>query len=165
MLAELDLGDDVLEIGPGFGATTRVLVDLVPRLTALEVDEASAELLRREFEGRATIVHGDGTAMPFPDRMYSGVVCFTMLHHVPSAAQQDRLFGEAFRVLRPAGVFGGTDSQSSLLFRLLHLGDTMVVVDPGTLPSRLEAAGFTGVDVDRIAGGPLRFRATRAGQT
>jgi len=41
-----ELGDDVLEIGPGYGATTRVLLDRVPRLTAVEVDEASAARLR-----------------------------------------------------------------------------------------------------------------------
>jgi SAM-dependent methyltransferase len=71
-------------------------------------------------------------------------VCFTMLHHVPSKALQDKLFTEVCRVLRPGGVFAGFDSQLSLRFRFLHLGDTMVVVDPKTFPDRLRAAGFTG---------------------
>jgi ubiquinone/menaquinone biosynthesis C-methylase UbiE len=146
-LAGIDLGDDVLEIGPGFGATTRVLVDLVPKLTSLEIDETSARGLRDEFGQRVEIVHGDGTAMPFPDRRFSAVVCFTMLHHVPSKGLQDRLFTEARRVLRPGGVFCGADSRLSLRFRLLHIGDTMVVLDPGTLAERLTSAGFSGADV------------------
>ncbi|MBP2323227.1 hypothetical protein JOF56_003612 [Kibdelosporangium banguiense] len=32
-------------------------------------------------------------------------------------------------------------------FRLIHLFDTMVVVDPATLPDRLAKAGFADVDV------------------
>ncbi|MFD1046653.1 SAM-dependent methyltransferase, partial [Kibdelosporangium lantanae] len=38
----VDLGRSSLEIGPGFGATTKVLVDQVPELTIVEVDPASA---------------------------------------------------------------------------------------------------------------------------
>ncbi|GLZ52860.1 methyltransferase type 11 [Actinomycetospora sp. NBRC 106378] len=159
-LADVELGDDVLEIGPGYGATTRVLLDRVPHLTAVEVDEASAARLRVEFGDR--IVHGDGTALPFDDGRFSAVVCFTMLHHVPSRALQDRLFAEARRVLRPGGVFRGVDSQLSLRFRLLHVGDTMVVVDPGTLPGRLTTAGFApDPEVEVMSDTRLRFTARR----
>jgi len=157
-LAGIDLGEDVLEIGPGFGATTRVLVDRVPRLTALEIDEASARDLRAEFDGRVAVVHGDGGSMPFPDGRFSSVVCFTMLHHVPSTHAQDRLFAEARRVLRPGGLFRGVDSQPSLAFRLLHLGDTMVVVDPTTLSGRLADAGFGSPKV-HVGAGRLLFLA------
>jgi ubiquinone/menaquinone biosynthesis C-methylase UbiE len=143
----VELGDNVLEIGPGFGATTRVLVTRVARLTAVEVDEKSAETLHREFAGTARIVHGDGSDLPLPDNEFSSVVCFTMLHHVPSEQIQDRLFAEAFRVLRPGGVFAGADSRLSVRFRVLHIGDTMVVVDPDGLPDRLRAAGFGDVQV------------------
>jgi SAM-dependent methyltransferase len=158
-LEGLDLGDDVLEIGPGYGATTAVLVDRVPRLTAAEVDEASASRLAAAYAGRATIVHGDGTALPFDDGRFSAVVCFTMLHHVPSPALQDALFAEAHRVLRPGGLFHGVDTQPSLRFRVLHIGDTMVVVDPGTLPARLTAVGFDEDPEVRVAEGRLRFTA------
>jgi SAM-dependent methyltransferase len=158
-LADVDLGDDVLEIGPGYGATTAVLVGQVPRLTAVEVDEGSASRLESQYRGRATIVHGDGTALPFESGRFSAVVCFTMLHHVPSPALQDALFAEARRVLRPGGVFRGVDSQLSLRFRVLHIGDTMVVVDPGTLPARLTAAGFDDDPGVAVADGRLRFTA------
>ncbi len=155
LLAGIDLGDDVLEIGPGFGATTRVLAAHVPRLTVIEIDDVLTRRLRTEFGERVHIVHGDGAAMPFPDGRFSAVVCFTMLHHVPSQRTQDRLFSEARRVLRPEGVFRGADSLPSLGFRLLHIGDTMNVLDPGTVPARLASAGFTTpsleVTKDRVA--------------
>jgi SAM-dependent methyltransferase len=98
--------------------------------------------------------------MPFPDDRFSAAVCFTMLHHVPSREQQDRLFAEALRVLRPGAVFAGSDSQLSLRFRLYHVFDTMVVVDPATLPDRLEAAGFTDIAVHPVPGS-LRFHARK----
>lgn len=156
-LEGVDLGDNVLEIGPGFGATTRVLADLVPRLTSIEIDEASVRRLRAEFGERVQVLHGDGARLPFPDRGFSAVVCFTMLHHVPSPVLQDRLFAEARRVLRPGGVFRGEDSRSSLLFRLLHLRDTMVVVDPETLAGRLTSAGLTDVEVSTVSAGQFGF--------
>ena len=38
-IGDVDLGDDVLEVGPGYGATTDVLSESVPQLTAVEIDE------------------------------------------------------------------------------------------------------------------------------
>lgn len=161
-LEHVDLGERALEIGPGFGATTRVLVHRVPRLTAVEIDGDSAARLRRMFGPVVEVVGGDATAMPLPDEVYSAALCFTMLHHVPSADLQDRLFAEAFRVLRPAAMFAGSDSQRSLRMRLLHVGDTYVPVDPMALPDRLRRAGFEDVHVDSTAR-RFRFRARKPG--
>lgn len=150
------LGDDVLEVGPGPGLTTNLLRRKVVRLTALEVDPRLAAGLKERMRGsNVTVVEGDACAMPLDDDAYSAVVSLTMLHHVPSSAQQDALLGEAYRVLRPGGWFVGSDSTWSLAFHLLHLGDTMVLVDPATLGTRLSAAGFNDVVVDR---GNRRFR-------
>src|SRR4051794_25949093 len=109
-LAGVDLDGDVLEVGPGFGATTRVLARRAGSLTVLELDAGYAASLRRKLGDGVDVVQGDATAMPFADASFSAVVCFTMLHHVPSPAQQDRLLAEAARVLRPGGAFAGTDS-------------------------------------------------------
>jgi SAM-dependent methyltransferase len=154
----VDLGADVLEIGPGFGVTTAMLARRPGRLTALEVDEASVGYLTDRFGDEVRVVHGDGARMAIPDGSFSGAACFTMLHHVPSPELQDQLFAETFRVLRPGGVFTGMDSLPTLRFRLIHLGDTMVVVDPETLPDRLRAAGFTKVEVT-VGAKRFRFRA------
>jgi len=94
-----------------------------------------------------TVVEGDATRMPFPDQSFTGAVCFTMLHHVPSRQLQDRLLAETLRVLKPGAVFAGSDSKTSLRFRLFHLMDTCVTVDPGAFADRLSAAGFSDVTV------------------
>ncbi len=160
-LSKLELGDDVLEIGPGYGATTRVLAERPGALTVLELDPGYCERLRRELPERVTVVQGDATAMPFEDGRFSAVVCFTMLHHLPSAAAQDRLLAEAARVLRPGGVFAGTDSiGTSLFFRLLHVGDTLVPIAPDGLPPRLQAAGLVEQEI-RSSERSFRFRARK----
>jgi ubiquinone/menaquinone biosynthesis C-methylase UbiE len=156
----IDLGADILEIGPGFGVTTEVLARRPGSITALEVDGDSVSYLKNRFRDRIDVVHGDGAMMPLPDSTFSAATCFTMLHHVPSPQQQDRLFAEARRVLRPGGVFAGTDSLPSLRFRMIHIGDTMTVVDPETLPDRLRAAGFTDIEVT-VGAHRFRFRAHR----
>jgi SAM-dependent methyltransferase len=160
VLDGVDLGANVLEVGPGYGVTTRILQRSVPELTALEIDPAFAARLRGHTASSVEVLEGDGTAMPFGDAAFSGAVCFTMLHHVQSAALQDRLFAEVHRVLRPGGVFAGSDSRVSSMFRLIHLYDTMVVVDPDTLAPRLEKAGFCEVEVATTKRS-LRFRARK----
>lgn len=147
-LAGVELGESSLEIGPGYGANLRVLIDATPKLTAVEIDRAMAERLRTKYGERARIIHGDGTDTGLPAGQFSSVVCFTMLHHVPTTPLQDRLFGEAFRVLQPGGVFAGSDGMPSLRFRILHFRDTCNPVSPETFPDRLRAAGFHDVRVD-----------------
>jgi SAM-dependent methyltransferase len=147
VLDGVPLGDRVLELGPGYGASTRPLAARTMSLTALESDPGLARRLRAELGTSVTVIDGDATRMSFGAGTFSAVVCFTMLHHLPSAAAQDRLFAEAARVLAPGGVFAGTDSQLSWRFRLIHLADTCNPVDPGTLAGRLSAAGFGQIEV------------------
>ncbi len=159
VLDGLELGGDVLEIGPGLGATTAVLAKRRGRLTAVELDGGYCEDLRASLGERVEVVHADATELPFGDGRFSSVVCFTMLHHLPSAAHQDRLLGEASRVLAPGGVLAGSDSRGTgALFKLLHVRDTLVPVDPGDLPRRIERAGLAAPLVE-VAGSSFRFRA------
>ena len=148
-LGDLDLGDDVLEVGPGYGATTDVLAEAVPMLTAVEIDAELAAFLTDRFAKKDSvlIVRGDATALEFPDGRFSGAASFTMLHHVPTAAQQDRLFAEVARVLQPRGLFVAGDSLASPELEAHHVGDTYNPIDPALLPGRLEAAGFVAVEV------------------
>ena len=84
-LKDVDLGQDLLEVGPGPGLTTDFLRTRFQRVTALEVDPALADSLKRRMSGtNVTVIQGDATALPFEDGQFSGAVAFTMLHHVPS---------------------------------------------------------------------------------
>lgn len=155
------LGPEVLEVGPGPGLTTDILAGKADRVTAVEIDPRLAEQLRARTAASNVVVRtADATRLPFGDETFSAAVCFTMLHHVPSAALQDQLLAEVFRVLRPGAMFAGSDSTSSILFRAAHLRDTMVLVDPGRLGARLQHAGFADVQVD-CGKAAFRFRASK----
>lgn len=148
VLDGVDLGEDVLEIGPGPGLTTDVLGTLVPRLTCVEIDTDLHASLAARFAGtNVEVLREDATRMSLETDRFSGAVCLSMLHHVPSIEKQDALLAEAFRVLRPGGVFVGEDSLDDPELRALHHDDVYVPVDPGTLAGRLSAAGFVEVEV------------------
>lgn len=95
-------------------------------------------------------------------RGFSAALCFTVLHHIPGPLQQDRLLAEVARVLRPGGTFAGTDSFSGFLFRMIHTGDNLTLIEPRMFSQRLQSAGFTGIAVDQRAC-VFRFRGRRSG--
>jgi ubiquinone/menaquinone biosynthesis C-methylase UbiE len=143
-----DLGEDMLEIGPGPGAATEWLRHRVRRLTALEVDEdAAAKLAGRYAGSNVEVVAGSAAEMSYPDGSFDSVGCFTMLHHVPTVALQNKIFAEAFRVLRAGGVLAGSDSLASDDLHHFHSGDTYNPIDPASLLGRLQTLGFDKITV------------------
>jgi SAM-dependent methyltransferase len=166
-LGDVELGPNVLELGPGPGFTTDLLRHRLARLTAIEIDpKLAASLSERLQDSNVRVVKGDATAMPFANAEFSGAVSFTMMHHVRSPALQDQLLRETWRVIRPGGLFVGADSRFGkqskrrLFLRVIHIGDTMVPVDPDTFGARLEAAGFEAVEIEKNPYA-FRFRAQR----
>lgn len=217
-LEGLDLGPNLLELGPGYGASTDLLLPRCQTLTSVEYDPRLAQRLRDRMqgqppaqvpervreqareqapaqareqgaegchpersegpavsrpatieaspserasgEGKLSILRGDAADLQLPAAEFDSTVCFMMLHHVIPAPRQDRLFAEAFRVLRPGGLFAGADSPAGPLLSLLHLGDKVAMVDPGSLPNRLQAAGFVDVQINQTRYA-FRFRARK----
>jgi ubiquinone/menaquinone biosynthesis C-methylase UbiE len=145
---DVELGADMLEIGPGPGAATDWLRHKVGRLTAVEIDEAAAAVLADRFaDTQVEIVTGSGTDLRYPANSFDSVGCFTMLHHVPTVALQNKILSEAFRVLRPGGALIGSDSLPSTDLHEFHAGDTYNPIDPASLLSRLQTLGFAEITV------------------
>jgi ubiquinone/menaquinone biosynthesis C-methylase UbiE len=160
-IGDTALGANVLEIGPGPGLTTDLLRTSVPRLTTLEIDPTLAGSLSSRLKASTVqIIEGDATEMPFADSEFSGAVSFTMLHHVPSQELQNKVLAEVLRVLKPGGFFVGSDSLQSWSMRIIHIGDTLVPVNPDTFGARLESAGFEVLEVQKNLQA-FRFRARR----
>jgi SAM-dependent methyltransferase len=160
-----DLGDDVLEVGPGPGLTTDLLRERTAKLTAVELDADLATALAARLAGtNVEVIHADATMSDLPSNRFTAATCFSMLHHIPSPEIQDRLFAELFRVLRPAGVLVAVDSADIDVIRQGHVDDIFVPVDPATLGARLEAVGFTNVTVEP-ADYQVRFTARKPSPT
>ena len=152
----IDLGDHLVEVGPGYGATTDVLRGMVPRMTSVEIDGDLAAALAMRFAGtNVTILNADATALPFEDGLFSGAICMTMLHHVPTPEMQDQILAAMARVVVPGGTVMGSDNLDSPLFRAGHIEDTCNPVDPAGLQKRLERLGLTDVVVET---NPFAFR-------
>jgi SAM-dependent methyltransferase len=139
----IDLGGELLEVGPGPGASTDWLRHRVKRLVALESDEEAAAKLATRLAGtNVEIVTGDATRMAYGDCSFDSVGCFTMLHHIPTAAGQNQLLAEVLRVLRPGGVLFGSDSLASDGLHHFHAGDIYNPVEPAAFLTRLQTIGF-----------------------
>lgn len=147
-LAGAELGEGMLEVGPGPGAATEFLRHRVRALTSLEVDPAAAERLARRFAGtNVKVVVGDCTSSGLPDESFDSIASFTMLHHIPSTSSQLALLAEAFRMLRPGGSLVGSDSLASNDLHQFHAGDTYNPVEPVWLLVQLRTLGFKPITV------------------
>ena len=133
VLDGVDLGFEVVEVGPGYGAATDWLRTRAGHLTCVEIDPALCSRLASQLGApNLTVLCENATRMSLADSTCDGAVSLTMLHHLPSPALQDQLLAEVARVLRPGGVFVGFDVLPGPLVRLLHAFDTMVVIRRGT---------------------------------
>ena len=69
--AEVDVEDHVLEVGPGPGVLTEVLLAKGCKVTAVELDDGACEHLRSVFaseldEGRLVLIEGDVLTVGWP---------------------------------------------------------------------------------------------------
>jgi len=143
MLRGSELGDHVLELGAGPGATTPELAQRALRVTSLEYDHSFAARLGTRVRGsNATVIQADAASLPFADATFSSAIAILMLHHLCSRELQDRAFAEIVRVLRPGGVFLAFEIQDGWLHRVGHIRSTFVPLNPRSLYARLILAGF-----------------------
>ncbi len=145
---ERDLGDELIEVGPGPGASTDWLRHRVRRLVAVELERSAADALTDRFAGtNVEVINQDATALSFPASSFDSAASFTMLHHVPTARLQNQLLAELLRVLRPGGVLIGSDSLASDALHRFHDGDTYNPVEPASLLTRLQTLGYERITI------------------
>lgn len=58
-LFDPQLTDSIVEIGPGKGALTALLLNHVPHLTVIEIDNELAPQLKEQFGEKITVIHDD----------------------------------------------------------------------------------------------------------
>jgi ubiquinone/menaquinone biosynthesis C-methylase UbiE len=162
MLSGYKLGDNVLELGAGPGATTDELRRRAARVTSLEYDHKFAVGLGKRFrDTNVGVLRGDAASLPFPDESFSSVIAVLVLHHLKSPEQQERAFAEIHRVLRPGGAFLAMEIADGWLQRFGHIGSTFVPVAPAAAFARLTSLGFSKIVID-MKSAAFRICALRA---
>ena len=162
MLSGYKLGDDVLELGAGLGATTEELRRRAARVTSLEYDHSFAARLGSRFQNsNVNVLRGDAAASPFPGGIFSSVIAVLVLHHLKSQEQQERAFAEIYRVLQPGGAFLAMEIGDGWLQRFVHIRSTFVPLAPTAAFARLSSLGFSKIVVD-VQRGTFRICAVRA---
>jgi SAM-dependent methyltransferase len=92
---------DVVDLGAGTGALTRLLVQRVAHVTAVEPDPGMRRVLGQRAPAAAP-VEGTAEALPVADASQDAVLGASMWHWV----DPPRAVAEAARVLRPGGLLG-----------------------------------------------------------
>ncbi len=162
MLNGYSLGDSVLELGAGPGATTEQLRTRAKRVTSLEYDHGFAAKLGARFSNtNASVLQGDAAALPFPDNSFSSVIAVLVLHHLKSHEQQRRAFREIHRVLKPGGVFLAFEIKDGWLQRFGHIKSVFVPISPSAISEQLISLGFSEITVES-KGSSFRICALRA---
>ena len=103
-LADIQPGQDVLDVGCGFGGTLASLDEKVSplRLTGLNIDARQLEVARQRARPRNQLefVVGDACDLPFADAAFDRVLAVECIFHFPS---RKAFFEHVRRVLRPGG--------------------------------------------------------------
>ena len=107
-------GESVLDAGCGTGLTTRRLVSLGCRVTALDLSAGSLGRLQQRVGGLVPwLVQGDLSALPFLDAAFDHVLCANALQQLGADARRASV-RELVRVLRPGGRLVLTAQQHSV---------------------------------------------------
>lgn len=97
--AAIEIGDVVLEIGPGPGALTRALVGEGAALTAIEADAELIPALEHEFGEKITLIHGDALQVDLRDEVPDGG--YKLIANIPYNITSDILRRYLTQVPRP----------------------------------------------------------------
>lgn len=115
-LVDLDETDRVLDIGCGTGVSTEGLLELTPRVDAIDFSAAQLRRTRRKRTlEQARFVQGDAERLPYTDDGFDAAVAIGVIGYLP---EPGALLRETRRVVKPGG-------------RLLVMGPKRPVYPPG----------------------------------
>jgi len=153
--AAMAAGPRVLDVGCGTGKQLLAMQRAFPnaRLAGLDRFRGMLAIARRRVPA-ATLVHGDGAALPFGDARFDYLCNQFAYHHLPDKPQ---LVAEIARVLKPGGRFSlfNIDPHNMpgwIYYRFFPAcweADQSDFLTAETLAALLEAAGFVNIRLVR----------------
>ena len=172
LLAHVEPGDRVLDLGCGDGAFAAVLADAGADVTAVDVAAEALRRTARRAPGVRVLQIAEAAPLPFDEDAFDVVWAGETLEHV---ADVTGLLAEVRRVLRWGGALLVTvPNQARLVVALEALAgkplerrldpraDHLRFFTKRALREMLEAGGFAHVEVRAAGGPPLARRALHA---
>ncbi|MGA1367042.1 MAG: class I SAM-dependent methyltransferase [Blastocatellia bacterium] len=135
----------LLEIGCGIGRMSRHLAPLFREVVSIDVSGEMIRLARARLAEVPNLHFHETSGVDlalFPDESFDVVFCAYVIQHVPSAEAIEANLREAFRVLRPRGVF-------KFITNGVHLSPTSPEEDPSL--DTWSGAPFPEEQVRRVA--------------
>lgn len=155
---QMMLGEDqrVLDIGSGLGGPARTIAEEFGcHVTGLDLTQAfcdTAAVLSGwvNLSDRVVFQQGDATKLPFSDNQFDAAMT---IHVAMNIAAKDKMYGEARRVVKPAGIFAVYDvlqgEGGDVLFPVPWARDASIshLVTPDEMETLLSNAGFRILDI------------------
>lgn len=123
----------VLDLGCGEGKSNYVFKKMAPKINWHGIDIEDSPEVRKRTHELDSILTFDGMNLPYSNKSFDLIYCNQVLEHV---RYPDKLLSEAFRVLRPNGIFLGSVSylepyHSYSIFNFTPYGIVRVFADAG----------------------------------
>jgi len=148
----LDRDSEVLDIGSGIGGPARTLAEAYGcHVTGIDLTQAfcdAAKVLSAwvDLADRVAFRQGDATDLPFADDRFDAAMTIHAAMNIPA---KDRMYEEARRVVKPAGIFAVYDvlkgEGGDVLFPVPWAREPSIsyLATPEETRSLLDDAGFT----------------------
>jgi len=154
-LAEIPKGSHVLDAGCGIGGPSRYLADSYGcTVEAIDLTPEFVEVARQLIEkvglgDKITVKVGSVTELPYADQSFDVVLSQNVSMNV---ADKSAMFNEAFRVLKPGGIFTfshlaeGPNAPPIYPLPWAHTPDVSFLETPQKITDILSAAGFIKIE-------------------
>ena len=143
VLARLDPGSAVLDLGCGAGDPADIEIARLHRITGVDISNVQVELARRNVP-QGNFIHRDLGALDFPERSFDAVVSFYTLEHLPRE-QHGEILKRIHDWLQPGGLLlfsHEAGDMNDVTGQWLGVPMFLSVFDPETMRKLVQDSGF-----------------------